>query len=133
MAQKIEKTADDRRIKARFRAPNLTVMLRQKRLLGWRRNAIKAHCIDINRYGMAIIAPLEIVSGSQLLIDFRGKYIYESSVQAEVISSRSCGAGFRLSLQFSYCMDRRTYCREVDNALSRIEALYHGQKLHPIE
>lgn len=132
MTQKLHASREDRRIKTRFRAPNLTIMLRQKGILGWRRQAIKAHCLDLNRYGMAIIAPLEIASGSQLLIDFRGKYICESSVRAEVIGGRYCGAGYRLSLQFSYCMDRRTYCREVDNALSRIEGLYNGNRLQSV-
>lgn len=126
MTPKQNTSAGERRIKARFRAPCLSIQLRRKGVLGWRKNAVRAQCVDINRYGMAIVAPLEMAPGSQLLVDFRGKYISESSVRAEVISARPYGAGYRLSLQFSYCMDRHTYCRSVDNALSRIEALYRG-------
>jgi hypothetical protein len=127
--RRLNATVDERRIKARFRAPCLNIMLRRKSILGWRKSVIRAQCIDINRYGMAIVTPLEVSPGSRLLVDFRGKYIRESSVRAEVVSGQPYGTGYRMGLQFSYCMNQHTYCRSVDNALSRIEALYRGHNL----
>jgi hypothetical protein len=34
-------------------------------------------------------------------------------------------AGYRVSIQFSYCLDKSSYSRAVDNALSRIEGFYN--------
>ena len=62
--------------------------------------------------------------GVRLFMDFAGKYIRESRVGAKVVECQRYQAGYRVSVQFSYCLDKKGYSRTVDNALSRIEGLY---------
>ncbi len=120
----------ERRIKDRFAAPSLKVELRRRGLLGWRRGAVPVDCLDINRYGMAVLSPVPVNTGSRLVLDFDGKYITQSDVGAQVVSATPSRAGFRLGLQFCYCTGRANYSRTVDNALSRIEALYRKRRPH---
>ncbi|KEF32879.1 hypothetical protein D777_00441 [Marinobacter nitratireducens] len=58
-------------------------------------------------------------------MDFEGKYIHESRVCAQVVECHPYQAGYRVSVQFSYCLDKKRYSRAVDNALSRIEGIYN--------
>lgn len=118
-------TDADRRIKNRFRAPCLEIGMRRRSLLGWREEAVTLSCIDINRYGIGLQSPVPLGEGMRVQLDFRGKYISQSAVHATVVSVRPYRTGYRLGLHFDYCMDRRLYNRALDNALSRIEALYN--------
>ncbi|GAA3570958.1 PilZ domain-containing protein [Marinobacter xestospongiae] len=114
----------DRRIKQRFAAPCLKVQLHERKLFG-ARSAVDTTCLDLNRYGLALLSPRPIAAGTRLLLDFEGRYISESRVAARVISCRPYQAGYRLSIQFSYCRDQKDYSRGVDNAVSRIEGIYN--------
>lgn len=117
--------AADRRIKDRYPATCLKVQLRERGFLGRGRNATGVTCLDMNRYGMAALSPRPVEPGTRLYLDFDGKYISESRVAARVVSCLPYQAGFRLSIQFSYCFDKKGYSRAVDNALSRIEGFYN--------
>ncbi|MFE8071905.1 PilZ domain-containing protein [Marinobacteraceae bacterium S3BR75-40.1] len=128
IARYIEEEDDDRRIKARFQAPCLDITVRRMGLLGLTKGPIKANCVDINRYGMAVVSPLPLAEGTRILVDFKGKYISQSGVKARIMSVQPYQAGYRLGIQFSYCMDRHLYSRTIDNALSRIEALYRDYR-----
>ncbi|MCG7201617.1 PilZ domain-containing protein [Marinobacter pelagius] len=115
----------DRRIKDRYPASCLKVCLQERRLFGGGRNAIAVTCLDLNRYGMAVLCPRPMVTGARLLLDLQGKYINESRVGARVVDCQPFQAGYRVSVQFSYCLDKRAYSRAMDNALSRIEGFYN--------
>lgn len=115
----------DRRIKDRYEAQCLKVRLTERGFFGRQKARIDVQCLDINRYGMAVLSPRPVPPGSRLLLDFSGKYITESRVAARIVSSYPFRTGYRLSIQFSYCHDRRGYSRAVDNALSRIEGFYN--------
>ena len=103
----------DRRIKDRYPAMCLKVQLQERGFFGRGKNSTAVTCLDLNRYGMAVLCPRPVESGARLYMDFHGKYICESRVAA------------RVSIQFSYCFDKKGYSRTVDNALSRIEGLYN--------
>ncbi len=116
----------DRRIKARHKAPCLQISIRQQGLLAWLKPAIQVVCIDINRYGMAIETDTTLNLRDKLRLDFKGKYISQSNVDAVVSSIRPLGSGgYRVGLTFTYSVCQKHYSREMDNALSRIEHLYH--------
>ena len=115
----------ERRIKTRYEAPCLKVRLRERGFLGMQKSILAVACIDLNRYGMAVISPRPIEPGSRLSLDFDGKYISESRVSARVVSIQKFQAGYRLGIRFSYCHEKGRYCRTVDNALSRIEGFYN--------
>ncbi|WP_242674303.1 PilZ domain-containing protein [Marinobacter halodurans] len=115
----------DRRIKDRYEALCLRVRLTERGFFGRQKAQTDVQCLDINRYGMAALSPRPIPAGSRLLLDFSGKYISESRVAARIVSSHPFRTGYRLSIQFSYCQERRRYSRDVDNALSRIEGFYN--------
>lgn len=121
---------DERRIKDRFAAPCLKVEVRRRGWLGWQGEPVRVSCLDINRYGAAILSPLPLQQGTKLNLKFEGKYITQSDVQAEVVSTSPFRTGFRLGLQFCYCTKRALYSRAIDNALSRIEALYRKSRRH---
>jgi hypothetical protein len=82
-------------------------------------------CLDINRYGLAVLSPRPVESDARLYLDFEGKYISHSRVAARVVRCQPYQAGYRVSIQFSYCLDKSSYSRAVDNALSRIEGFYN--------
>mgnify|MGYP005855719607 FL=1 len=63
--------------------------------------------------------------GVRLFMDFDGKYISESRVCTRVVNCQPFQTGYRISVQFSYCRDKKGYSRAVDNALSRIEGFYN--------
>lgn len=115
----------DRRIKDRYPASCLKVQIREQGLLGRGKNPAQVTCLDLNRYGMAVLSPRPIEPGTRLLMDFEGKYINEPKVSARVIECRPFQAGYRVSVQFSYCLNKKGYSRTVDNALSRIEGFYN--------
>ena len=129
MSEEQPGSPEDQRIKPRFKAYCLEVTIRRRGWFGWRKEQIKVTCLDINRYGMAVVSPVPIGKHSKLLVNFRGQYITQSHVRAQVVSEQEYQpGGYRLGVQFCYCMDRRVYSRTVDNALSRIEALYRGKR-----
>ena len=112
----------EKRIQPRYLAPCLSVQMRCRRLIGWSKHAERVRCLDINRYGTAIISPRRVSEGTELLLSFRGQYISQSDVRARVISQSPHQEGYRLSIQFVYCLHRSHYSRAIDNALSQIEA-----------
>lgn len=121
----------DQRIKSRFSAASLTVTLNRRSCLGLVRWSHTARCLDINRYGVGLISPTSLPPGTRVSLDFNGQYITQSGVKAEVISrTLTESGGCRLSLRFVYCAYQRAYSRQLDNALSRIEALYRQKALH---
>lgn len=115
----------DRRIKTRYEAQCLDVRLRERGFLGRRKLPTQVTCLDLNRYGMAVLSPRPVEPGTRLFLDFSGKYISESSVAARVVDAYPYQAGYRLGIQFSYLHEKRGYSRAVDNALSRIEGFYN--------
>lgn len=115
----------DRRIKERYAALCLKVNLRERGFFARGKRPVAVTCLDMNRYGMALLSPRPFEPGSRLSLDFDGKYISESKVAARVVSCHPYQTGFRVSVQFTYCLDKRGYSRAVDNALSRIEGFYN--------
>lgn len=115
----------DRRIKERYPASGLKVGVRERGFFNNSKSYFQANCLDLNRYGMAFLCPRPLEPGARLLMDFEGKYINESKVCARVVECRPFQAGFRVSVQFSYCLNKKGYSRAVDNALSRIEGFYN--------
>ncbi|MBZ2167521.1 PilZ domain-containing protein [Marinobacter sp. F4216] len=115
----------DRRIKQRYPASCLKVQMRERGFFRRSKSPTTVTCLDLNRYGMAVLCPRPIETGSRISLDFDGKYISESRVSAKVVRCQRFQTGYRLSLQFSYCLEKKCYSREVDNALSRIEAFYN--------
>lgn len=115
----------DRRIKTRYEAQCLEVQMRERGFLGRKRLPTAVTCLDMNRYGMAVLSPRAIEPGTRLFLDFSGKYISESSVAARVVEAYPYQAGFRIGIQFSYLHEKRGYSRAVDNALARIEGFYN--------
>ncbi|WP_404361683.1 PilZ domain-containing protein [Marinobacter sp.] len=116
---------EDRRIKNRYEAQCLEVQLRERSLLGRKKLPTAVTCLDMNRYGMAVLSPKPLEPGTRLYIDFSGKYISESRVAARVVENRSFQTGYRVGIQFSYLHEKKGYSRAVDNALSRIEGFYN--------
>lgn len=114
----------DRRIKDRYPASCLQVHLRERGFFGRGKQTTPATCLDLNRYGMAVLCPRPVETGARLFMDFAGKYIRESRVGAKVVECQPFQTGYRVSVQFSYCLDKKGYSRTVDNALSRIEGFY---------
>lgn len=74
---------------------------------------------------MAVLCPRPVEPGARLFMDFAGKYIRQSRVGAKVVECQRFQTGYRVSVQFSYCLDKKGYSRTVDNALSRIEGFYN--------
>ena len=75
----------DRRIKNRHAAPCLGVKIRSGKLLSLVKRSHKAKCIDINRYGMALETDVYFKEGEKVKLDFRGKYIFQSNIEAIVL------------------------------------------------
>lgn len=115
----------ERRIKDRYPASCLKVQLRERNFFGRGKQPLPVTCLDLNRYGMAVLCPRPVEQGVRLFMDFDGKYIRESQVCARVVQCQPYQAGYRISVQFSYYLDKKGYSRTVDNALSRIEGIYN--------
>ena len=115
----------DRRIKDRYPASCLRVQVRERGFFSNNKSSFQATCLDLNRYGMAVLCPRPLEPGTRLLMDFEGKYISESKVCARVVECHPFQAGYRVSVQFSYCLNKKGYSRAVDNALSRLEGFYN--------
>ncbi len=115
----------DRRIKTRYEARCLEVQLCERGLLGRRKLPVAVSCLDMNRYGMAVLSPRPLEPGTRLFLNFSGKYISESRVAAQVVDASAFQAGYRIGIQFSYLHEKKGYSRAVDNALSRIEGFYN--------
>jgi len=115
----------DRRLKDRYPAFCLRVQVCERGLFSRGKNPAPVTSLDLNRYGMAVLCPRPLEPGTRLLMDFEGKYISESRVCARVVECRPFQAGYRVSVQFSYCLNKKGYSRAVDNALSRIEGFYN--------
>lgn len=118
-------TDDDRRIKDRYEAQCLKVCLRERGFLGREKLPVMVNCLDLNRYGMAVISPRPLEPGTRLFLDFSGKYISESRVAARVVGVQKYQAGYRVGIEFSYAHEKKAYSRAIDNALSRIEGFYN--------
>lgn len=118
----------EQRIQPRFEAPYLSVRIRTRRLLNWEREGRSVECLDINRYGAAILTDEAFRTGACLRMDFRGEYITQSDVGGRVMSCVAEEDGrYRLGIQFTYCAIRGHYSRTIDNALSQIEAFCRRQ------
>ncbi|KAA8977050.1 MULTISPECIES: hypothetical protein [Gammaproteobacteria] len=121
-------SASEQRIQPRFAAPGLSVRVRARRLLHWERQSRPVECLDINRYGVAIMAEEAFREGTSMRMDFRGEYITQSDVNGRVKSCvREADGHYRLGIQFTYCSMRGHYSRAIDNALSQIEAFCRRQ------
>lgn len=114
----------DRRIKARHRADTLEVSAAAVGLLKLFKGHIALQCVDFNRYGMAVECSHKFKKGERLAFRFRGRYIHENDIEGIITSVASTDNGFRYGVVFSYAISQKSYSREVDNALSRIEALF---------
>jgi hypothetical protein len=125
MTENMTNNSAERRIKDRFPASCLRVQLRERGFFGRGKQPVAVTCLDMNRYGMAVLCPRPVDVGVRLFLDIEGKYISESRVGARVIACQPFQAGYRVSLQFSYCLDKNAYSRAMDNALSRIEGFYN--------
>lgn len=117
--------SEDRRIKDRYTASCLKVELQERGFFGRGKNSTAVTCLDMNRYGMAVLCPRPVEPGARLYLSFDGKYIRESRVAARVVTCHAFQTGYRVSMQFSYCFEKKGYSRTVDNALSRIEGFYN--------
>ncbi|WP_417686977.1 hypothetical protein [Pseudidiomarina gelatinasegens] len=115
----------ERRIKERYPAECLKVELSERGFFGRGRPSVPVSCLDLNRYGMAVFSTRPFETNARLNIRFEGKYIHQPRVAALVVNCHPWRAGFRVSIRFSYCSERRGYSRTVDNALSRIEGFYN--------
>lgn len=118
----------ERRIKRRHKATDLKVTIHAMGIKRWFTPAMQAHCLDFNRYGMAIQTSKALKSGERVIIGFKGKYISQSNVPGLVTESIELEDHFRTSIRFSYAIDSKQYCRKIDNALSRIESLYNPKQ-----
>lgn len=125
MVNTMTNNSADRRIKDRFPASCLKVQLRERGFFSRGRQPVTVTCLDLNRYGMAVLCPRPVEVGAALILDIEGKYINEPRVDARVMSCQPFQTGFRVSLQFGYCLDKKGYSRAMDNALSRIEGFYN--------
>ncbi len=118
----------EQRIQPRFAAPCLSVRIRSRRFLHWEREGRAVECLDINRYGAAILTDGALRRGAVLRMDFRGEYITQSDVGGRVMSCVVDEDGrYRVGIQFTYCAIRGHYSRAIDNALSQIEAFCRRQ------
>ena len=118
----------EQRIQPRFAAPCLSVRIRSRRVLRWERKGRAVECLDINRYGAAILTNAPFRKGAGLRVDFRGEYITQSDVGSRVMSCVQAEDGrYRVGIQFTYCAIRGHYSRAIDNALSQIEAFCRRQ------
>ena len=113
----------DRRLKVRHKALSLQVTVSPKGFFRRFRQPIRVHCLDINRYGMAMETSQRLRLREHVLLDFRGRYISETDIEGIVTSVREVEGQFRYGISFAYCTCNKRYSREVDNALSRIETL----------
>jgi len=121
-------TEGEQRIQPRYDAPCLSVRIRARRLIGWEKTTHEVNCVDINRYGTALQTDQDLKPGSRILLDFRGHYITQSNVCGRVVSRVKEGDGsHRVGVQFNYCVERNSYSRAIDNALSQIEAFCRRQ------
>jgi hypothetical protein len=118
----------ERRIKARHKTPDLRLGIRYIGFFRLFRPAIKAHCLDFNRYGMAITSPYGFKEKEVVSVNFKGRYITQSNVKANVTACVKQEEGYRISMVFCYAKDAQHYSRKVDNALSRIESIYGQDK-----
>ncbi len=133
MRECIFKRHYERRIKARHKAPLLTVKANFVGLFTRARHPITMQCVDFNRYGMAVTCDHKLKTGDKLEFSFRGRYITEDGIQGMVSSVTEIEDGYRYGILFCYCRSSRDYSRETDNALSRIEGLFgqFDQSLRP--
>lgn len=116
----------DRRIKTRYEAMCLQVNFTERKFLGRGKMPTTVTCLDINRYGTALLSPRFVEPGTRLYLDFSGKYICETKVAARVVKCYRYQTGYRLSIAFSYCQEPNGYSRAMDDALSRIEGFYNS-------
>ena len=121
----------ERRIKDRYPASCLKVQLRERSFLGRGKHPTPVTCLDLNRYGMAVLCPRPVEPGARLFMDFDGKYISESRVCARVVECQPFQTGYRVSVQFSYCLDKKGYSRTVDNACRGLKASTTGLPAEP--
>lgn len=117
----------ERRIKSRHKTPNLRLNIRLTGLKGLFLPPMSVRCLDFNRYGMAFFSTRELKPKTRILATFKGKYIALSNVPGLVTESIAVDGGYRMSVRFAYAMENQLYDRNTDNALSRIEHLYHPE------
>lgn len=63
----------------------------------------------------------------RILVALTGQYINQANIPALVTQCIELDGGWRVSVRFAYALDSEHYCRKMDNALSRIEGLYHPE------
>ncbi|MBK8970184.1 MAG: PilZ domain-containing protein [Hahellaceae bacterium] len=114
----------EKRIKTRHKADNLEVQATFHGFLNLFRGQMKVDCVDFNRYGMAIETRRKLKKGDKLVFRFRGPYIHENDIPGFVTSVTVTENGYRYGIMFAYTTSQKAYNREVDNAVSRIEAIF---------
>lgn len=114
----------EKRIKIRHKAESLEVYATFNGLLNLFRGQMTVHCVDFNRYGMAIETKRKLKKGDKLYFRFRGPYIHENDIPGFITSITQTESGYRYGVMFSYTTSQKAYNREVDNAVSRIEAIF---------
>ncbi len=114
----------EKRIKARHKADSLEVYASFNGLFNLFRGQISVQCVDFNRYGMAIETRRKLKKGEKLHFRFRGPYIHENDIPGFITSVTPSESGYRYGVMFSYTTSQKAYNREVDNAVSRIEAIF---------
>ncbi|MBR9805504.1 PilZ domain-containing protein [bacterium] len=125
MSGETKETGRDRRIKERHPSPDLKVQLRKRGLFGWSRHPVTVQCIDVNRYGMSIVTDMPIGLKDAVMLDLKGEDITESNIVGVVSSAYGRKEARRLGITFKYWTDKKAYSRDIDNALSRVEAIYN--------
>lgn len=115
----------ERRIKRRHKAPDLRITIQAQGIKKWFSSSLDVHCLDINRYGMAISSKKPLRAKEKISINFKGKYISQSNVSGVVTECTQVTDHYRISVVFSYAMASKDYCRKIDNSLSRIESIYN--------
>lgn len=115
----------ERRIKQRHKPSPLSVKATLLGFFNRPRKSMMVECVDFNRYGMAITSSTELKEGDKIEFEFRGRYIAQPGIKGVVTSVNKTGASYRYGIAFNYCLAAKDYSRTVDNALSRIEGLFH--------
>lgn len=128
LAWSCQSRESEQRIQPRFAASGLNVRIRAWRLLFWEKKGRPVECLDINRYGTAILTAHPFRNGARLRMDFRGEHITQYNINGRV---KSCvqqeGGYYRLGIQFTYWSVPGDYSRAIDNALSQLEGFCRRQ------
>lgn len=114
-------------MKARFPIPTLVIRIRQRSIFSLASEWRSATGVDFNRYGVGFVCTVPYRIGNRLYLNFRGPYISLDNVAAQVVHVECKDEGFRIGVVFLYWQQEEHYDLAFDNALARIERIYHDQ------